>query len=374
LGTLLSILNRNLLCLPTPLNLSYFWNFGSLLGLLYLVQVRTGLFLSFHYKRDLSLSFERVIKIRHDRQIGWLLRSLHCNGARIYFMLIYIHIRRGLYYNSFVKVKTWLRGRLVYVIRIAIAFLGYVLPWGQISLWGATVITNLITVIPLFGDFFRNWLWGGFSVEDPTLNRFFGLHFFLPLGLAVFLMIHLIYLHEPGSSNPLGISSIRESKIKFYPYFFWKDVFGFILVLAILKLLVYFYPHVFLDPVNWEEGRSLKTPEHIQPEWYFLFAYAILRTFSSKVAGVLALVISILVLAILPILGKKMTIVSKQFFPLRKMLYFFFISRFLELTILGRMPAIGCNIFLGQIFTRIYFGYFLLFYYVDLFWSWLLMK
>lgn len=369
-----SFISVSLIKLPTPCNISYFWNFGSLLGLVYMIQVLTGFFLSIHYKADLGLAFKRVILIQHDSKRGWLIRNLHCNGARLFFFLIYVHIARGLYYQSFYNKLVWLTGSLIYMLRIMIAFLGYVLPWGQMSLWGATVITNLITVIPVFGNFLVNLLWGGFSVTDPTLNRFFGLHFIMPLILRVFIITHLIFLHVKGSKNPLGLKNVSETKIKFYSYFFWKDFLGFFFLVFLLKFFCYFRPYFFLDAANWIPSNNIKTPAHIQPEWYFLFAYAILRTFTSKVAGVLALAISICILFLLPFLNDNKKVFRKSFLPVRKFFYYIFCLNFISLTILGSLTATGINIFLGKVLRFVYFFYFLSFQYLDRLWIKILMK
>lgn len=362
-------ISNQILNLPTPININYFWNFGSILGLILVTQILTGFFLSLHYKTDRTLAFESVISIIHNINIGWIIRAIHSNGARLFFFCIYTHMARGLYYNSYYNTFTWLSGSLIYLLSIITAFLGYVLPWGQISFWGATVITNLITIIPYIGEFIVIWLWGGFSVNAPTLNRFFGLHFLIPLLIAALIMVHLIFLHEKGSSNPLGTFSTSESKIKFAPYYVWKDILGFLVFFFILKLLTHFYLLIFLDPVNWIKANSLKTPLHIQPEWYFLFAYAILRTFTSKLAGVIALLLSILILFYLPFFSSKSIIINKSFIPLRKILFWIFIRSFLCLTCLGSLPASGIYIFLRQIFTFIYFSSVLTMPYCDIIWT-----
>lgn len=365
---LFQIINSRLNKLPTPINISYLWNYGSLLGLLLVIQILTGFFLSFHYKPDLNLAFYSVILITHDLSIGWLIRNIHCNGARFFFLFIYIHIARGLYYSSFKKKLVWLSGVTIYLIRIITAFLGYVLPWGQISLWGATVITNLLTVIPIIGNYLVNWIWGGFSVRDPTLNRFFRIHFIIPFILRILVIIHLLFLHTTGSSNPLGRKSFSETKIKFLPYYIWKDILGFLIFLIIFKFLSIYNPFILLDAANWIKANSIQTPTHIQPEWYFLFAYAILRTFTSKLSGVLALLLSVLILYFIPFLYSK-KFIPRTFNPLFKLFYWLFIVNFIFLTYLGSLPATGINIFAGKVLRSIYFIFFLFFFLINQLWE-----
>lgn len=337
---------RNSINLPSPVRLSIWWNGGSILGLLLIIQIFTGLFLSIHYTSDINTSFNSIIHIMRDVQIGWIFRFLHANGARIFFLFLYLHIGRGLYYKSyFTQKNTWIIGVTIFLIRIATAFLGYVLPWGQISFWGATVITNLLSAIPYFGTLVVEWIWGNFSVGQPTLTRFFSLHFILPFLIIGLSVIHIVFLHEKGSSNPLGELN-HLNKIPFNPYFIWKDIIGFILIIAFLIFLVYFYPNLLGDPENFTKANFKVTPNHIQPEWYFLFAYAILRSIPSKLGGVLALLISVLILYFLPFFDKKYTF---------KGIFWILTSVFILLTWLGACPIEDPYIILAVPSTILYF-------------------
>lgn len=285
--------------LPSPRRISYIWNFGSLLGLFLLFQVVTGLFLSIHFSGDVELSFFSVVHIIRDVNSGWFVRVLHSNGARIFFILLYLHIGRGLYYGSYRFKKTWIRGVTIFLLSIATAFLGYVLPWGQMSFWAATVITNLLSAVPYVGKVMVEWLWGGFAVGNPTLTRFFAFHFILPFIIIVVVGLHLVFLHERGSNNPLGVW--RDSdKISFHPLFRIKDTVGLGLIVFFLIYISLVYPFVFIDSENFIPSNPLVTPVHIQPEWYFLFAYTILRSIPRKLGGVVALVASVVILYLIP--------------------------------------------------------------------------
>lgn len=352
------IINNSLIDLPSPSNISTWWNFGSLLGLCLGIQIVTGLFLAIHYTGDVEIAFNRVIHICRDVNYGWLLRTLHANGASFFFICIYLHIGRGIYYGSYTLINTWIVGVLIFFIVIGTAFLGYVLPWGQISFWGATVITNLISAVPYIGTTITQWLWGGFAVGNATLRRFFALHFLLPFVVAALVIIHLLFLHQTGSNNPLGINR-NVDKIPFHPYYSSKDLVGFIIILILLILLTLYNPNLLGDPDNFTPANPLVTPVHIQPEWYFLFAYAILRSIPNKLGGVIALVISIAILFILPFSTKK-NIIRNQFYPINKILFWSLLSIVILLTWIGARPVEDPYIITGQILTIIYFSYYIL--------------
>ena len=355
----LKIFSSVLIDLPTPRNIRGYWNFGSLLGLCLIIQILRGLFLALHYCGNSFLSFEIVLNNHLDVNYNWILRIIHANGASIFFFCLYFHVGRGLYFNSYVYKETWRLGVIILLIVIARAFLGYVLPWGQISFWGATVITRIFSAIPYFGRIIVYWLWGGFSVDNPTLTRFFGLHFLLPFLVLGLRILHLLYLHQRGSNNPLGIKSERF-KLPFHFYFSLKDFLGFLVFFIVLGSLVFFYPWVLGDPENFIEANPLVTPVHIQPEWYFLFAYAILRSIPNKLGGVVALFISVLIF-IYPLLLKQRQFQGFAFYKINKIYYWVFINRFLLLTWIGARPVEEPYVIIGQILTLFYFFYFLSF-------------
>lgn len=355
---LLKIINNSLIDLPTPSNISAIWNFGSLLGICLGVQLVTGIFLAIHYSTDISLAFDRVTHICRDVNNGWLIRTIHANGASFFFICIYIHIGRGIYYGSFMLTRTWLIGVIIFFLTIGTAFLGYVLPWGQISFWGATVITNLVSAIPYIGASIVQWLWGGFAVDNATLTRFFTFHFLFPFIITALVIIHLLFLHQTGSSNPLGLS-MDIDKISFHPYFSFKDLVGFLILGLSLITVVLTAPYTLGDPDNFIPANPLVTPIHIQPEWYFLFAYAILRSIPNKLGGVIALVMSIAILVILPF-TRKANIKGYQFFTLNKILFWIFVNILILLTWIGIRPVESPYIFTGQILTVVYFSFFLI--------------
>nr|ALO70472.1 cytochrome b [Cryptopleurum minutum] len=355
---LFKIINNSLIDLPSPSNISAWWNFGSLLGLCLGIQIMTGLFLAMHYTANVDLAFNSVVHICRDVNFGWLLRTLHANGASFFFICIYMHVGRGIYYGSYNLIATWLIGVIILFIVMATAFLGYVLPWGQMSFWGATVITNLVSAIPYIGTMIVQWLWGGFAIDNATLTRFFTLHFVLPFIVAALVMIHLLALHQTGSNNPLGMNSNLD-KIPFHPYFSFKDLVGFIVMTSILILLTLFNPYMLSDPDNFIPANPLVTPVHIQPEWYFLFAYAILRSIPNKLGGVLALVLSIAILMILPFSTNKMMQPS-SFYSINKILFWIMIATIILLTWIGARPVESPYIITGQILTIIYFSYYLI--------------
>nr|ADT62405.1 cytochrome b [Poecilia butleri]AFM44899.1 cytochrome b [Poecilia butleri]ANY39396.1 cytochrome b [Poecilia butleri] len=354
---LLKIANDALVDLPAPANISAWWNFGSLLGLCLIAQILTGLFLAMHYTSDISMAFSSVAHICRDVNYGWLIRNMHANGASLFFICIYLHIGRGLYYGSYLYKETWNIGVVLLLLVMMTAFVGYVLPWGQMSFWGATVITNLLSAVPYVGDTLVQWIWGGFSVDNATLTRFFAFHFLLPFIVAAATLVHLIFLHETGSNNPIGLNSDAD-KISFHPYFSYKDLLGFILLLTVLIALALFSPNLLGDPENFTPANPLVTPPHIKPEWYFLFAYAILRSIPNKLGGVLALLASILVLMVIPFLHT-----SKQrsltFRPLTQLLFWLLVADVIILTWIGGMPVEHPFIIIGQIASFLYFFLFL---------------
>ncbi len=355
---LLKIINNSLIDLPAPRNISTWWNFGSLLGLCLLIQIVTGLFLSIHYSANVQIAFDSVIHICRDVNYGWLIRTLHANGASFFFFCLYFHVGRGIYYNSFIYIQTWTVGVLLLFLTIGTAFIGYVLPWGQISFWGATVITNLLSAIPYLGVDLVQWVWGGFAVDNATLTRFFSFHFLLPFIVAAFTIIHLLFLHQTGSNNPIGLNR-NIDKIPFHPYFTFKDIVGFIVIIILLLILTLINPYLLGDPDNFIPANPLVTPVHIQPEWYFLFAYAILRSIPNKLGGVIALVLSIAILFILPFyhLNKFQ---GNQFYPINKILYWTIVVTVILLTWIGARPVETPYILTGQLLTVLYFSYYLI--------------
>nr|ACR81389.1 cytochrome b [Arachnothera longirostra]ACR81396.1 cytochrome b [Arachnothera longirostra]ACR81398.1 cytochrome b [Arachnothera longirostra] len=350
---LMKVINDALIDLPTPSNISIWWNFGSLLGICLVTQIITGLLLAMHYTADTNLAFSSVSHICRNVQFGWLIRNLHANGASFFFICIYLHIGRGLYYGSYLNKETWNIGVILLLMLMATAFVGYVLPWGQMSFWGATVITNLFSAIPYIGQTLVEWAWGGFSVDNPTLTRFFALHFLLPFVIAGLTLVHLTFLHETGSNNPTGVPSDCD-KIPFHPYYTTKDILGFALMLALLAGLALFSPNMLGDPENFTPANPLVTPPHIKPEWYFLFAYAILRSIPNKLGGVLALAASVLVLFLVPLLHT-----SKQrsmtFRPISQILFWTLVANILVLTWVGSQPVEHPFIIIGQLASLSYF-------------------
>nr|QVT11244.1 cytochrome b [Rhagoletis zephyria] len=355
---LFKIANNALVDLPAPINISAWWNFGSLLGLCLMIQILTGLFLAMHYTADINLAFNSVNHICRDVNYGWLLRTLHANGASFFFICIYLHVGRGIYYGSYLFTPTWLVGVLILFLVMATAFMGYVLPWGQMSFWGATVITNLLSAIPYLGTTLVQWIWGGFAVDNATLTRFFTFHFILPFIVLAMTLIHLLFLHQTGSNNPIGLNS-NIDKIPFHPYFSYSDIVGFIVMIMTLIILTLTNPYLLGDPDNFIPANPLVTPVHIQPEWYFLFAYAILRSIPNKLGGVIALILSIAILAILPFyhLSKFRGI---QFYPINKILFWTMVVTVILLTWIGARPVENPYVLVGQILTVIYFLYYII--------------
>nr|YP_009446455.1 cytochrome b [Ancoracysta twista]ATY40943.1 cytochrome b [Ancoracysta twista] len=358
---LANILNQHLVDYPTPINISYFWNFGVLAGFCLIIQILTGIFLAMHYTPHVDLAFASVEHIMRDVNYGWLIRYTHANGASMFFIVIYLHVFRGLYYGSYDRPRAlvWIFGVVIMLLTMGTAFLGYVLPWGQMSFWGATVITNFATAIPYVGYDIVYWLWGGFSVDNATLNRFFSLHYLLPFVIAALSLAHLLVLHETGvgSGNPLGIQDGAE-KVPFYPYFYTKDLFGFLAFATFFAFMVFFYPNLLGHSDNYIPANPMVTPAHIVPEWYFLPFYAILRSIPDKLLGVLAMVGSIAMLALLPILNTS-PIRSSLFRPIYKKFYWLFIGNFFILGWLGGKPIETPFVEIGQVATLFYFVFLL---------------
>nr|CCA95069.1 cytochrome b [Microtus subterraneus] len=350
---LTKIINHSFIDLPAPSNISSWWNFGSLLGLCLIVQILTGLFLAMHYTSDTATAFSSVAHICRDVNYGWLIRYMHANGASMFFICLFLHVGRGVYYGSYNMIETWNMGIILLFTVMATAFMGYVLPWGQMSFWGATVITNLLSAIPYIGTTLVEWIWGGFSVDKATLTRFFAFHFILPFIITALVLVHLLFLHETGSNNPTGLNSDAD-KIPFHPYYTVKDFLGVLILLMAFMILTLFFPDILGDPDNYTPANPLNTPPHIKPEWYFLFAYAILRSIPNKLGGVLALILSILILTLMPFLHT-----SKQraltFRPITQTMYWILVADLLILTWIGGQPVEYPFIIIGQTASIAYF-------------------
>nr|YP_010165832.1 cytochrome b [Didelphis aurita]QRV59766.1 cytochrome b [Didelphis aurita] len=350
---LMKIINDSFIDLPTPSNISAWWNFGSLLGMCLIIQILTGLFLAMHYTSDTLTAFSSVAHICRDVNYGWLIRNIHANGASMFFMCLFLHVGRGIYYGSYLYKETWNIGVILLLTVMATAFVGYVLPWGQMSFWGATVITNLLSAIPYIGNTLVEWIWGGFSVDKATLTRFFAFHFILPFIILAMVVVHLLFLHETGSNNPTGLDP-NSDKIPFHPYYTIKDILGLFLMIIILLSLAMFSPDLLGDPDNFTPANPLNTPPHIKPEWYFLFAYAILRSIPNKLGGVLALLSSILILLIMPLLHTS-TQRSMMFRPISQTLFWMLTANLIILTWIGGQPVEQPYISIGQWASISYF-------------------
>nr|ATN41630.1 cytochrome b [Macaca fascicularis] len=350
---IMKTINHSLIDLPTPPNLSMWWNFGSLLAACLTLQIITGLLLAMHYSPDTSSAFSSIAHITRDVNYGWITRYLHANGASMLFICLFLHIGRGLYYGSYLLLETWNIGIMLLLMTMTTAFMGYVLPWSQMSFWGATVITNLLSAIPYIGTNLVQWIWGGYAIDSPTLTRFFTLHFILPFIIIALTAVHLLFLHETGSNNPCGISS-NSDKIAFHPYYTIKDILGLILLLFTLATLTLLSPNLLNDPDNYTPADPLNTPPHIKPEWYFLFAYTILRSIPNKLGGVLALFLSILILTAIPMLHKSKQ-QSMMFRPLSQFLFWLLITILLTLTWIGSQPVTQPLITIGQVASMMYF-------------------
>lgn len=355
---LVTLLANHLIFYPSPINLTYAWSFGSAAGICLVVQILSGIFLAMHYTPHIDLAFSSVERIMRDVNYGWFIRYVHANGASMFFLVVYLHICRGLYYGSYMAPRQllWASGVIIFLLMMATAFIGYVLPWGQMSFWGATVITNMATAIPIVGKPIVYWLWGGYTINNATLNRFFSLHFFLPFVIVGLTVIHLALLHKDGSNNPLGVDSAVD-KVPFYPYFFVKDLFAFFCLLFVFCGLVFYSPNTLGHPVNYIPADPIHTPAHIVPEWYFLPFYAILRSIPNKVGGVLAMLFAILILFALPILNTS-EIRSTTFRPFFKFFLWLLIGDFLFLGWVGQKPVRDTFILVGQIGTAYYFIFF----------------
>ena len=357
-----SVLREALVDHPTPRNLNYWWNFGSLAGIILVIMIVSGLLLSMHYVAHVDLAFDSIEHIMRDVNYGWLIRYIHSVGASMFFLIVYIHISRGLYYGSYKSPREvlWWLGIIIFLLMIAAAFLGYTLPWGQMSFWGATVITNLFSAIPLVGDSIVTWLWGGFSVDNPTLNRFYSLHFLIPFVIVAVVFLHIVALHKFGSNNPTGIDlTLKQEKIPFHPYYTIKDFFGFGVFFIIFSIFIFFLPNSLGHPVNYVPADPLVTPEHIVPEWYFLPFYAILRAIPFKLLGVLAMLGSILILFVLPWLDT-CKVRSCRFRPIYKQFYWIFIFNFIVLGWVGSKVPEGHYLIISRICTTYYFVHFLI--------------
>ena len=347
---------------PTPKNLNYWWNFGSLAGIVLVIMIMSGIVLAMHYTAHVDHAFQSVERIMRDVNYGWLVRYIHANGASFFFIVVYIHIFRGLYYGSYKAPREllWMLGVVILILMMATAFMGYVLPWGQMSFWGATVITNLFSAIPVVGDSIVTLLWGGFSVDNPTLNRFFALHYLLPFVIVGVVVLHIVALHRFGSNNPLGIDVRgKQDTISFHPYYTVKDAFGLGVFLILLSAVVFFLPNSMGHPDNYIPANPMVTPAHIVPEWYFLPFYAILRAVPDKLFGVLAMFAAIGVLFILPWLDRS-PVRSATFRPIYKIMFWVFLVDCVALTWLGAKPAEGIYVVLSRLCTVYYFFHFII--------------
>ena len=349
----LSFIDSHIVDYPTPITLNYNWSFGSTAGICLAIQILSGIFLAMHYTPHIDYAFSSVEHIIRDVEYGWFLRYLHANGASFFFIVVYSHIFRGLYHGSYAypRQALWCSGVVIFILIIATAFMGYVLPWGQISFWGATVITNLFSALPEVGKSIVLWLWGGFSVDNATLNRFFSLHYLLPFAIAALVFVHLALLHKDGSNNPLGAKS---TTINFYPYFYVKDLLAFFILITGLTIFVCFWSNTLGHPDNYIPADPLKTPPHIVPEWYFLPFYAILRSIPDKLGGVLAIGGALVALLILPFLHTSRTR-SATFRPLYKIGFWLWLATFFLLGWVGQMPVDEPYVFIGQVVTGLYF-------------------
>jgi len=358
---LLSIVDNHIIDYPSPINLSYAWSFGALAGICLVIQLITGIFLAMHYTPHIDLAFSSVEHIMRDVNNGWLIRYMHANGASMFFIVVYSHIFRGLYYGSFMAPREhlWCSGVIIFLLMMATAFMGYVLPWGQMSFWGATVITNLFSAIPVVGPSIVDWLWGGFCVDNATLNRFFSLHFVMPFVIAGLVIAHIALLHKDGSNNPLGAASAGDS-IRFYPYFYTKDLFSLMCFILFFSIILFYFPNLLGHPDNYIPANPMSTPAHIVPEWYFLPFYAILRSIPDKLGGVVAMGGAIVILLTLPFTNTS-EIRSATFRPIFRKAYWFLFCNFLLLGWIGQEVVEQPYTLIGQIGTAFYFFFFFFF-------------
>jgi ubiquinol-cytochrome c reductase cytochrome b subunit len=356
-----SFINQHLRDYQTPKNLNYWWNFGSLAGVALVIMIVTGVFLAMSYTPHVHYAFDSVERIMREVNYGWLLRYIHMNGASMFFIVVYIHIFRGLYYGSYKSPREllWILGVVIFLLMMATAFMGYVLPWGQMSYWGATVITNLFSAIPLVGDKIVQWLWGGFSVDNPTLNRFFALHYIFPILIVGVVLLHLIALHRFGSNNPTGVEKkAPQDTIPFHPYYTYKDLFGLVIFAIIWGGFVFFAPNFFGEPDNYMPADPLVTPPHIVPEWYFLPFYAILRSIPNKLGGVILMFSAVFVLFVVPWLDRS-PVKSATYRPLYRAFFFILLADCVLLGWVGAQLPEGIPLLLGRIATAYYFIHFL---------------
>nr|ABY58754.1 cytochrome b [Diadophis punctatus]AUW53462.1 cytochrome b [Diadophis punctatus] len=344
--------------LPVGLNISTWWNFGSMLLTCLILQTTTGFFLAIHYTANINLAFSSIIHITRDVPCGWIMQNLHATGASMFFICIYIHIARGLYYGSYLNKEVWLSGTTLLITLMATAFFGYVLPWGQMSFWAATVITNLLTAVPYLGSTLTIWLWGGFSINDPTLTRFFALHFILPFAIISLSSIHILLLHNEGSGNPLGTNSDID-KIPFHPYHSHKDILMLTVLITLLLTTMSFIPNIFNDPENFSKANPMVTPQHIKPEWYFLFAYGILRSIPNKLGGTLALILSVAILLTAPFTHTS-HVRSMTFRPLTQFMFWTLIATFMTITWAATKPVETPFILISPTTSILYFLFFIM--------------
>jgi len=356
---IINIFNDHLIDYPTPININYLWNFGSMAGIFLVFQILTGIFLAMHYTPHVDLAFLSVEHIMRDVNNGWLIRYLHANGASMFFAVVYIHVARGIYYGSYQKPRgfVWVVGVVILILMMATAFMGYVLPWGQMSFWAATVITNLFSAFPIVGEPIVAWLWGGFSVDNATLNRFFSFHYLLPFLIVGAVLAHLAVLHQNGSNNPLGVNGSID-KISFYPYFVIKDLFSWVIAFIFYFGFVYFAPNYLGHTDNYIEANAMVTPAHIVPEWYFLPFYAILRSIPHKLGGVIAMFAALLVLLLLPYLNTS-EVRSSSFRPLHRQFFWLLVLDYFILGWIGGCAPETPYLEIGQLATFFYFIYFL---------------
>jgi ubiquinol-cytochrome c reductase cytochrome b subunit len=362
------VVREHLLEYPTPVNFNYFWSFGSLAGIFLTVQLVSGILLAMYYTPHTFLAFISIEHIMRDVNYGWLIRYIHANGASFFFIVVYLHIAKALYYSSYIypMENLWRIGVIIFILMMATAFMGYVLPWGQMSFWGATVITNLFTAIPLIGNKLVTLLWGGYSIDNPTLNRFFSLHYLLPFVIAGCVVLHLTLLHNVGSSHPIRIFNTHD-KISFYPYFYYKDLFSLLVVFIFFFLFIFFFPNVLGHADNYIEANALVTPTHIVPEWYFLPFYAILRSIPDKLGGVICMGLALILLLFLPGFRYKNYLpfspinINPNFRPTHRVSFWIFVSVVLLLGWIGSKPVEAPYITIGQICTFFYFFYLICF-------------
>jgi len=355
---ILAVVDNHLIDYPTPINITWAWSFGLLASVCLGIQLITGIFLAMHYTPHVDLAFASVEHIMRDVNNGWMIRYLHANGASMFFIIVYSHMFRGLYYGSYMHPRQhlWCSGVLIFLLMMGTAFMGYVLPWGQMSFWGATVITNLVSAIPIVGPSIVEWLWGGFSVDNATLNRFFSIHYLLPFAITGLVIVHIALLHKDGSNNPLGIDSSTD-KIPFYPYCYVKDLFNALLFIVFFSVFLFYYPNLLGHPDNYIPANPMVTPAHIVPEWYFLPFYAILRSIPDKLGGVLAMFGAIVVLFLIPFINQS-EVRSSTFRPIYRKLFWFLFADFVILGWIGQKVVESPYIEVGQIATVLYFLFF----------------